>query len=116
LPLADDHGDPALVEDFYARRGARALVQVSPAEERAGLDAELDGRGWTREGPTDVLVADAGAVLARTAPGEVAIADRPSAAWVAGWAACEERPDAEEHARTVLARIEPATAYARAAE
>jgi ribosomal protein S18 acetylase RimI-like enzyme len=139
LPLAD-HPDPALVEDFYARRGARALVQVSPAEERTGLDAELARRGWTREGPTDVLVADADAVLAATAPGAVlaatapgavlaatapdavlaattpdavALADRPDAGWIAAWAACEERADADEHARTVLARIEPPTAYAR---
>jgi N-acetylglutamate synthase len=114
LPLAADHGDPALVEDFYARRGARALVQVSPAEERTGLDADLARRGWAREGATDVLVADTGAVLARTAPGEVALADRPDAGWIAAWAACEQRPDAEEHANAVLARIEPATAYARA--
>ncbi|MGZ6672961.1 MAG: GNAT family N-acetyltransferase [Solirubrobacteraceae bacterium] len=116
LPLAGDRGDPALVEDFYARRGARALVQVSPAEERGGLDAELERRGWTRDGTTDVLVAGAGAALAGTAPGEVALTDRPNADWVAAWAACEERPDADEHARTVLCRIEPPTAYARAAE
>ena len=115
LPLGGDHGDPALVEDFYARRRARALVQVSPAEERRGLDAALAGRGWTREGPTDVLVADAGAALAATTPGDVALADRPDAGWIAAWAACEQRPDADEHARNVLARIEPATAYARAA-
>jgi ribosomal protein S18 acetylase RimI-like enzyme len=124
LPLAD-HPDPALVEDFYARRGARALVQVSPAEERAGLDAELARRGWTREGPTDVLVADADAVLAATAPdavpaaavpGAVALADGPDAGWIAAWAACEERADADEHARTVLARIEPPAAYARAGD
>ncbi len=107
LPLAGDRGDPALVEDFYARRGARALVQVSPAEERTGLDAELARRGWTREGTTDVLVADAGAALAGTAPGEVALTDRPDADWVAAWAACEERPDADEHARTVLAASNP---------
>jgi N-acetylglutamate synthase len=130
LPLAD-RPDPALVENFYARRGARALVQVSPAEERTGLDAELGRRGWTREGPTDVLVADAQTVLTATAPdavlgaatsaalaaaaaGEVALADRPDAGWIAAWAACEERADADEHARTVLARIEPPAAYARA--
>ena len=116
LPLGGDHGDPTLVEGFYARRGARALVQVSPAEERTGLDAELAGRDWTREGATNVLVADAGAALAGTQPGEVALADRPDAGWIAAWAACEQRPDAEEHARAVLARIEPATAYARAAD
>jgi arginase len=114
LPLSNDHGDLACVEDFYARRGARALVQVSPAEEHTGLDAELARRGWTPDGATDVLVADADAVLAATAPGEVALAGRPDAGWIAAWAACEERPDAEEHARVVLSRIEPATAYARA--
>jgi GNAT superfamily N-acetyltransferase len=115
LPLAGEHGDLALVEDFYARRGARALVQVSPAEERAGLDAELAGRGWTREGPTDVLVVDAGTALAATVAGEVALSDRPDPDWVAAWATCEGRADADEHARVVLERIEPTTAYARAA-
>jgi ribosomal protein S18 acetylase RimI-like enzyme len=131
LPLAG-HPDPGPVEDFYARRGARALVQVSPAEERTGLDGELARRGWTREGATDVLVADADAVRAATAPDatraatapdavraaaardEVTLADRLDAGWIAAWAACEERADADEHARTVLARIEPPTAYARA--
>src|SRR3954449_12099105 len=78
LPLAD-HPDPALVEDFYARRGVRALVQVSPAEERTDLDAELARRGWTREGPTDVLVADADVVLAATAPGAERAATEPDA-------------------------------------
>ena len=112
LPVGDAHGDPALVEDFYARRGSRALVQVSPAEARTSLDQELARRGWSSEGPTDVLVADTHAVLALTTPGDVALSARPDAGWVAAWAACEERPDAEQHARDVLERIEPATAYA----
>jgi GNAT superfamily N-acetyltransferase len=116
LPVGDAHGDPAPVEDFYAHRGARALVQVSPAEAWTSLDAELARRGWSSEGPTDVLVAEADAVLARTTPGEIALAARPHPGWVAAWAACEERPDADEHARAVLERIEPATAYALAAE
>jgi arginase len=114
LPVDDARGDPAVVEEFYARRGGRALVQVSPAEAWTSLDSELARRGWSSEGPTDVLVGDAALVLARTAPGDVALAPRPDAGWVAAWAACEERPDADEHAREVLARIEPATAYALA--
>jgi N-acetylglutamate synthase len=32
LPVGDAHGDPALVEEFYARHGGRALIQVSPVE------------------------------------------------------------------------------------
>jgi GNAT superfamily N-acetyltransferase len=116
LPLGDAGGELSVVEDFYAGRGARPRVQVSPAEERAGLDAELARRGWSRDGPTDVLVAGVDAVLARTQPGALALVERPDPGWVAAWAACEERRDADEHARAVLARIEPAAAYARTAD
>jgi N-acetylglutamate synthase len=52
LPLADG-GDPEVVEDLYARRGLRPLVQISPSEERARLDADLARRGWARDGETD---------------------------------------------------------------
>ena len=114
LPIGAAGRDPALVEEFYARRGGRALVQVSPAEAWTSLDSELARRGWSSEGPTDVLVADSATVLARTTPGDVTLAARPDADWVAAWAACEERPDADVHAREVLARIEPPTAYALA--
>jgi N-acetylglutamate synthase len=116
LPLDDGRGDVGLVEDFYARHGARALVQVSPSEDHASLDSELARRGWSRGGSTDVLVADAGAVLAGTAPGDVTVAERPDTGWIATWAECEQRPDADEHARVVFERIEPATAYALAGE
>src|SRR5919201_5220341 len=58
------------------------------------------------------LVATVETVHARTAHAAragdaVAIAARPGSAWVAAWASCEGRPDAEAHAREVLARIEP---------
>jgi ribosomal protein S18 acetylase RimI-like enzyme len=115
LPLGDGSGDLTVVDGFYARRGARARVQVAPAEQHAGLDAELARRGWSRNAPTDVLVADVDAVIGRTKPGAVALSGHPDPGWVAAWGACEERPDAEEHARVVLARIEPAAAYARTA-
>jgi arginase len=112
--------DPAVVEDFYARLGTRALVQMTPAEALGGLDADLARRGWSAEGATDVLVAEAATVLGRTAaaiaspPADVTIAPRPDVRWVAAWAACEGRTDAAAHARDVLARIEPATGYALA--
>jgi ribosomal protein S18 acetylase RimI-like enzyme len=116
LPVDGDGApDPGVVEGFYARHGGRALVQIAPAEAWAQLDAELARRGWATEGPTDVLVAAADTVLAHTPPGDVAIAPRPDARWIATWAACEGRPDADKHAREVLARIEPETGYALAA-
>jgi len=78
------------------------------------LAHELARRGWSTEGATDVLLAAASTVLTRTAAAEVAIVPRPDARWVTTWAECESRPDAGEHAREVLARIEPETGYALA--
>jgi len=115
LPLGASP-DAAMVEDFYASRGRRALVQIAPDTDRADLDERLAGRGWTSGGPTDVLVADADTALARTRPGEVAVTRRADEAWVEAWAACEGRPDAREHADEVLARIEPATGFAIAGD
>ncbi len=37
---------------------------MTPAEALGGLDADLARRGWSAEGATDVLVAEAAAVLA----------------------------------------------------
>jgi GNAT superfamily N-acetyltransferase len=115
LPLGDsDARDLAVVEAFYARRGGRALVQIAPADRHGHLDAELARRGWSVDGATDVLVAAVEDVLARMQPGDVAVRPRADAEWVATWAACEGRADADEHAREVLARIEPAAGYALA--
>jgi ribosomal protein S18 acetylase RimI-like enzyme len=108
--------DAATVEDFYARRGRRALVQIAPDRDRADLDEQLARWGWTSDGPTDVLVADADTALARTRPGDVEVRSRADAAWVDAWTACEGRPDAREHADEVLARIEPATGFAIAGD
>ena len=44
----------ATVEGFYA---GEAVVAVAPLERLRDLDAELERRGWTAEGATDVLVA-----------------------------------------------------------
>ena len=108
--------DAAMVEHFYASRGRRALVQIAPDADRADLDERLALRGWTSDGPTDVLVADADTALARTRPGDVTVKSRADAGWVEAWTACEGRPDAREHADEVLGRIEPPTAFAIAGD
>jgi N-acetylglutamate synthase len=89
-------------------------VQLAPAEAWTPLDGRLAERGWSREGDTDVLVAAADDVLARTRPAAVDVAPRLDERWLAAWAACEGRPDAEEHGREVLSRIEPQTGFALA--
>jgi ribosomal protein S18 acetylase RimI-like enzyme len=114
--VAPPEGDIEIVEAFYSARGRRPLVQVTPAEARIALDARLAARGWTEQRPTDVLVAPSDQVLARTTAGAVSLSEAVDPGWVAAWARCEERADAEAHAREVLRRIEPATAYAIADE
>ena len=69
LPVCGDRGDLACVEDFYARRGARALVQVSPAEERTG-STPSSRAGAGRRGGHRRPRRRADAVLAATAPGD----------------------------------------------
>ena len=39
--------DAGMVEDFYASRGRRALVQIAPDRDRADLDGQLALGGWT---------------------------------------------------------------------
>ena len=116
LPLAGDHGDPRSSRTSTRAAGlARSCRSLPPRSAPASTPSSRAGAGRATGPPTSSSPMPARS-WRRTAPGEVALADRPDAGWVAAWAACEERPDADEHARVVLARIEPATAYARAAD
>jgi hypothetical protein len=54
------------------------------------------------DGSGDLTVVER-AVLERTKPGAVALSEQPDTGWVAAWAACEERPDAAEHAGSARA-------------
>jgi hypothetical protein len=78
------------------------------------LDAELHNQGWQREALTDVLVAPADEVIASLAlePEVDLVADSsPSTGWLDAWTGIEQRADASETARHVLARIRAATGY-----
>ena len=57
LPVGDAHGDPALVEEFYAATAA-ARSSRSPPPRRATARPVLARPGLVERGPTDVLVAD----------------------------------------------------------
>ena len=81
-PGRGDRGDPALVEDFYARRAGRARAGLSRRgahrpRRRARAPGLVRGGRPTSSSPT------APTVLAGTAPGEVALAARPDAGWIA---------------------------------
>ncbi|MER6988282.1 GNAT family N-acetyltransferase [Saccharopolyspora hirsuta] len=72
------------VEQFYAARGAAAVVQVSPLERHADLDAALAERGYRSVSPTEVMFADAGQVVGACPAGEfeVRLEPRPRSPWL----------------------------------
>lgn len=56
--------DAGAVERWYAARGLPPRIMVSPEDELAELDADLDARGWIAERHADVLAGTAPGVLA----------------------------------------------------
>ncbi|MEV5893335.1 GNAT family N-acetyltransferase [Nonomuraea fuscirosea] len=107
LPLATASPSVAALEAFYAERGLPAIVQVSPAEQHAELDAALAARGYTRTGETLVMTADAETVIAAATKNEVGgverVADRGR------WPALFEAVTGEADSMPVIRRIEPET-------
>ncbi len=78
------------------------------------LDAELHNQGWQRDAPTDVLVAPVDEVIATLAlepDVDVVVDSSPSTGWLDAWTDIEQRADASETARHVLARIQASTGY-----
>jgi N-acetylglutamate synthase len=101
---------------FYRCRQLEPIIQVTPAEAHAKLDAELRKRGWELRAPTDVMVASAKdvATLSWAADVSVAVESRPDLGWLDAWAAIDCRSDALDTSRCVLARIRPRVGYATA--
>jgi ribosomal protein S18 acetylase RimI-like enzyme len=102
---------------FYRCRQLEPIIQVTPAEAHASLDAELRKRGWELRAPTDVMVASAKDVANLSCAADVSLAvdSQPDLVWLDAWRAIERRSDALETYRCVLARIQPRVGYATAA-
>lgn len=74
-PVGQSAGEPALdlqqrlarMEAWYLQRGKRAQLQLGPCAAPAGLDAELERRGYQREGEAMVMTAPAARVVERSA-------------------------------------------------
>ncbi|MER7012130.1 GNAT family N-acetyltransferase [Saccharopolyspora sp. NPDC000359] len=83
------------VEQFYAARGAAAIVQVSPLEQHAELDAALAERGYRSRSPTEVMFADADQVAAACSAGEfeVRLEAHPRSGWLDAVAAVGGSPE-----------------------
>jgi ribosomal protein S18 acetylase RimI-like enzyme len=110
LPQGDGGGSVEVVERFYRERGLTPRVQVGPAEQLGALDAALEGRGWTADGATDILVAR-GLELS-DGDVDVAVAARVDRAWLEAWVAAEGRPDAEETYARVLRHLPAPAGFA----
>lgn len=107
----------ASVIEFYRARQLNACIQVTPVESHAMLDTELHSRGWQRDAVTDVLLAPVTQVITSVAlerDVDVMVDSSPNTGWLDAWASIEQRADASETARQVLARIQAPTGYVMA--
>ncbi|MDA3646953.1 GNAT family N-acetyltransferase [Saccharopolyspora indica] len=88
-------GDVERVEEFYAARGSAVIIQVSPLDRHAQLDAALAGRGYRPVSPTEVMFADAEQVSVACAAGEfdVRLEPRPGPSWLAAVEAVGGAPE-----------------------
>jgi N-acetylglutamate synthase len=118
LPHGDDAPPGELerriagAEAFYAARGTVARFQISPGACPERLDALLAERGYRRQSPVSLRVADTAEVLERTGPYApvVRVDDHPSRAWFAVWHAVNGGGGRSE--RDLLARVPRPSAYA----
>ncbi|GAA2802498.1 GNAT family N-acetyltransferase [Saccharopolyspora taberi] len=85
--IADVGSAVEAVEGFYAERGCRPVVQVSPLERHGELDGFLAGRGYRAVSETEVMVADVEPVAAAEPGLEVRLEADPHESWFAACAA-----------------------------
>lgn len=107
----------AQAEDFYARRGAAALFQISPGACPAELDGVLAERGYSHRGSLSLQTAPTSAVRGRapTSPLRVRVDHHPTQPWFDAWTTVHSRtPDEARPEKATLARVQGRTAYARA--
>lgn len=103
--------EPSL-RGFYAeRRADRLVVQVTPAERQAQLDAELGARGYDRGGAVDVLVAPIDRLTALpVTPAWPVMIERVTPAWTRTLLRVSAHSGREALFEHVLSRIAPPSA------
>ncbi|SDZ22763.1 Acetyltransferase (GNAT) family protein [Saccharopolyspora shandongensis] len=82
-----------LVEKFYAAREAAPIVQVSPLDRHAELDAFLAGRGYRVVGRTSAMFADCDRVLGAPEDFEVRLEPGPQPSWLVAAEAVGRQPE-----------------------
>jgi N-acetylglutamate synthase len=103
-------------ERFYGAYGAVTRFQITPPACPHGLDALLAGRGYRRESPVSLRAAATAWVLDRlpAAALRVALDDRPTSGWFAGWYAVHGSGVDPRSEWELLERVTQPVGYARA--
>jgi GNAT superfamily N-acetyltransferase len=105
------------VETFYGARGLPSLLQVTPVSVPAGLDAELERRGYRIDAPVSVQIAEPRRVLAGASAqrcGQVEVSRGPSERWLDVSVRQGRYADVEASYRGLLARLGRTAHYALA--
>ncbi len=102
LPLVP-RPDVEEVSAWYAARGAPALIQVTPLEDRAALEAQLKRAGWVERMRVDVLIAAVDDVARPRQP--VTVLESAGPRWLDAWANAEGRSDVAAHDERVFSHI-----------
>jgi len=102
----------ARAEAFYAERAITPRFQLSPLSVPSGLDAELDRRGYLREAPVSLQIAETRS-LARVPPAaRVELEAVPSERWLDVAARQSRFRESETIYRALLGRIGPSARFA----
>jgi ribosomal protein S18 acetylase RimI-like enzyme len=118
-PLEPSDYEAALARalDFAAAHGIACGLQIGPTEYHQHLIEELATRGWGVQQDVIVMTADTHRVAAAADPAFVLeVDDSATAAWMAAWAQCEPRDDADAHLEAVFASMSGRARFARAGE
>ena len=100
----------AAAGEWYTSRGLPLVVRITPGDDV--IDVELEARGFTREGSTDVMVADVGP--AEFAPG-VEVSSRAAGVWLEVQARLQGVPQSLlESWEGIISWIEPPAGFALA--
>jgi GNAT superfamily N-acetyltransferase len=101
-------------EEFYARYGEVARIQISPGVCPDGLDAYLDGRGYRRRGLISLRVGVTARVRERAPVGvaRVRLHERPAREWFEVWNAVHGHGGESRAEWDMLGRVERPSAYA----
>lgn len=103
-------------ETFYARHGTTARFQISPSACPEALDTFLAERGYHRESPASLQVAETAQVLEQ-APSDalrVRVDDEPASVWFDAWHTVHGHSGDRGAARDMFDRVRLPSGYASA--